>query len=296
MGNSMRPPGDESARLAQIKYPEGHYSQVNLSWGGRWGIGLIVLVLLLAAALRIYHITQQSIWFDEAFAWNIVMQHDMYPRIAADTHPPLYYVLLRGWVTVAGDSALALRYLSAMFSMVTVALVYQVGRAMVRACSVAQGRKRLASVPLLAALVIALSDAEIFLAQESRNYALYTMTASMSMWFYLRWITPPLSPLPNALERGKQTSRMNALGWVLATAALIYTHYHGLFIPAVQGLHVLLFLRGRKTPGSHRPADRQRPALPALVPGRDPATGPARHRQQPALCHPFQLADLPAPA
>jgi len=33
---------------------------------------------------------------------------------------------------------------------------------------------------------------------------------------------------------------------VLTTAALIYTHYQGLFIPAIQGLHVLLFLRGRQ--------------------------------------------------
>jgi mannosyltransferase len=188
----------------------------------------LTLILLLAALLRIYNITQQSIWFDEAFAWNIVIQDAMYPRIAADTHPPLYYVLLRGWMTAAGDSPLALRYLSALIGLMTVALVYQVGRELVR------GRDSMtwASVPALAALVIALSDAEIFLAQEARNYTLYTFFATLSMWAYLRWLRKP--------------SAWSAAGWALSTAALAYTHYQGLFIPAIQGMHVLLFLRGRQ--------------------------------------------------
>lgn len=186
-------------------------------------LGLILLVLLLAALLRIYNITQQSIWFDEAFAWNIVIQPDMYPRIAADTHPPLYYILLRGWMTLTGDSPLALRYLSALIGMVTVAFVYQIGRELVR------GRSSLVAAPVLAALVIALSDAEIFLAQEARNYTLYTCLASLSMWAYLRWL--------------RTGTRGAAAAWVLATAGLAYTHYQGLFIPAIQGVHALIFLR-----------------------------------------------------
>jgi hypothetical protein len=187
-------------------------------------IGLMVLVLLLAATLRIYHITQQSIWFDEAFAWNIIIQDDMFPRISTDTHPPLYYVLLRGWVALAGDSALALRYLSALTSIMTVAFVYGVG------VELSHGRQGWAIVPVLSALMIALSDAEIFLAQEARNYSLYTFFACWSMWFYLRW-----------LRRG---GWQNGLLWAIGTSGLAYTHYQGLFIPAIQGLHVILFLRG----------------------------------------------------
>jgi mannosyltransferase len=186
----------------------------------------LTLVLLLAALLRIVNITQQSLWFDEAFAWNIVIQEDMLPRIIADTHPPLYYLLLRGWIELAGDSPLALRYLSALIGMGTVAFVYQVGR------ELARGRPALASVPVLAALLVALSSAEIFLSQEARNYTLYTFFASLSMWWYLRW-----------LRRG---DRGAALVWVLSTAALLYTHYQGAFIPAIQVAHGAFFLRGRQ--------------------------------------------------
>ncbi|GAB4512425.1 MAG: hypothetical protein OHK0046_11910 [Anaerolineae bacterium] len=194
---------------------------------------LITVVLLLAAAFRFINIAEQSIWFDEAFAWNIVIQPDMFPRIAADTHPPLYYLLLRGWIGLAGDSALALRYLSALISLGTVAFTYQVGRELLRHHP---QRDLLYTAPLLAALMLALTDAEIFLAQEARNYALYSFFGAVSMWLYLVWMRR---------RREQRPAHIIGVLWALSNAALAYTHYQGLFIPAIQGLHALLFLRGR---------------------------------------------------
>lgn len=188
--------------------------------------GALVAVLLLASALRIYHITQQSIWFDEAFAWNIIIQDDMFPRIATDTHPPLYYLLLRGWTDVTGDSALSLRYLSALTSIMTVAFVIQIGR------ELAYRQRGWDYLPIFAGLMIALSDAEIFLAQEARNYSLYTFFGCWSMWFYLRWL--------------RKGGIQNGVIWAIANAGLAYTHYQGLFVPMVQGIHALLFLRERQ--------------------------------------------------
>ncbi|TVR20622.1 MAG: hypothetical protein EA396_10170 [Anaerolineaceae bacterium] len=187
-------------------------------------------VLLLAAVLRLYNITEQSIWFDEAFAWNIIIQDDMFPRISTDTHPPLYYIVLRGWAALAGDSPLALRYLSALVGLMSVALVYQIGR------ELAIGRRGWAGLAALAALMMALSDAEIFLAQEARNYTLYTFFACLSMWLYLRYV-----------RRG---GVWYGLLWAAANSALVYTHYQGLFIPAIQGLHALLFLRDGRRRGA----------------------------------------------
>ena len=195
---------------------------------------LMTMVLLFGAFMRIYHITEQSIWFDEAFAWNIVRQPDMFPRIAADTHPPLYYLFLRVWITVAGDSPLALRAMSMFFGMMTIALVYQIAREVVRQ----RGWTSIVGVPIFAALVMAMTDAEIDLAQEARNYTLYTMLACLSVWMYLRWIR----------FGGERSRRMQwALGlWIVANVALVYTHYQGIFIPAIQGLHALVFLRKKQ--------------------------------------------------
>ncbi len=181
-----------------------------------------LIILLLAVFLRVYHLTQQSFWFDEAFAWNIVIQPDMFPRIVADTHPPLFYLLLRGWMSVMGDSELALRSLSAFISTLTVAMMYPLGREIAKRLGIG-----LVLIPLTAMLFFALNDADIFHAQEARNYALYNLLGATSIWLYLRWTR----------------TKTGAIFWSLTIALLVYTHYQGVFIPAIIGLHALIFLR-----------------------------------------------------
>ncbi|HRF97416.1 MAG TPA: glycosyltransferase family 39 protein, partial [Aggregatilineales bacterium] len=183
-------------------------------------------ILLFALFLRLYHISQQSFWFDEAFAWHIVIQPDMFPRIAADTHPPLFYLLLRGWMTIMGDSELALRSLSAFISTITVAVMFPLGREIAKKLGMG-----LVFIPITAMLFFALNDADIFHAQEARNYALYNLLGASSIWLYLRWT--------------RTQSRSVWLMWSGCIALLVYTHYQGVFIPALVGLHALLFLRGK---------------------------------------------------
>ncbi len=221
---------------------------------------ITLFILLLAVFLRVYHLNQQSFWFDEAFAWNIVIQPDMFPRIAADTHPPLYYLLLRGWMSLMGDSELALRSLSAFISTLTVAVMYPLGREIAKKLGIG-----LVFIPLTAMLFFALNDADIFHAQEARNYALYNLLGATSIWLYLRWVnrlSPPPTPSPQsgegAINRDNLQNRRGGLAkrispqhhihlsgifWSLSIALLVYTHYQGVFIPAIIGLHALIFLR-----------------------------------------------------
>lgn len=190
-------------------------------------IFIFALILLLAAALRTVHLTQQSLWTDEGFTYNVIIREDMFPDIAADTHPPLYYVLLRGWVGVAGDSVLSLRFFSVILSLLSIALIVPLARVLTRGRSLVGVRV----VPALAAFGLALADSENFLAQESRMYTLTTLLAILSMYAYVRWYRVP------AVQWG-------AL-WTISTLALVHTYYLGLYIPFIQGLHALLFLRGR---------------------------------------------------
>jgi hypothetical protein len=183
-----------------------------------------ILILYIAALLRLYHLTQQSFWFDEAFAWNIVIQPDMFPRIAADTHPPLFYLLLRVWMNLMGDSEFALRSLSVFISLLTVAVIYPLGREIAK-----QLRMATIFIPLIAMLFFALNDADIFHAQEARNYALYNLLGATSIWLYLRWTR----------------IRTGGIWWAITIALLVYTHYQGVFIPAIIGLHGVLFLRDK---------------------------------------------------
>ena len=187
---------------------------------------LLTLIFLLAAAGRVLHIDDQSFWIDEGTTYYNLMQPDLvYSLATGDHHPPLYYLLLKGWMALAGSSVFSLRFFSVIPSLLSVALVYALARAMQRG-------ERLPGVwvPALAALFVALSDVEIVLAQEVRMYTLRTLFVLLSMWGYVRWVQTP--------------QRRWAALWVVSNVLLFHTQYMGLYIPVFQGAHALLFLRG----------------------------------------------------
>ena len=84
--------------------------------------GMVAIVIILAAVLRIYGLERTSFWYDEAFSWHLVSLPflEMYQETLKDTHPPLFNLLAWTWVQIFGDSEFALRLLSALFGTATV--------------------------------------------------------------------------------------------------------------------------------------------------------------------------------
>ncbi len=80
------------------------------------GAGLVSGTLSLWIGLR------QSVWFDEAYSIMIAKQPvgEIIRLVGLDTHPPLYYLLLKGWASVFGWSEFALRSLSLTALVLTV--------------------------------------------------------------------------------------------------------------------------------------------------------------------------------
>ncbi len=193
----------------------------------RWAI--ITLILLLGAAGRILHITEQSFWVDEGYAFYHAHFPDLLTSLARDTHPPLYFAALRVWSEVAGHSELALRWFSVLPSMLSLALIFQLTRElMAQRAPAARGQSH--SAPCLAMLMLALADAENFLAAEARHYTWLVFLVTCSMFFFLRWI--------------RQSRRSAGLSWILATVLMVYTHYITAFAGVAQGLYALICLRG----------------------------------------------------
>ncbi|MFZ0548329.1 MAG: hypothetical protein WAM60_22975, partial [Candidatus Promineifilaceae bacterium] len=90
---------------------------------GRFLLAAIV-ILLLAAGLRFYRLDAQSFWNDEGNSARL--SERSVPLIidgtASDIHPPLYYLLLRGWRELVGETEFGLRSLSAFLGVGLVAL------------------------------------------------------------------------------------------------------------------------------------------------------------------------------
>jgi uncharacterized membrane protein len=133
----------------------------------------LLVILFLAAGLRLSQLGNKSLWFDEVasiyFAelpteklWNLEWSRP-------ESHPPLYYHGLSYWVDWFGDSETSVRLPSALISLINVALIYILGR-------------RLFSdqVGLLAAALLAFSPLHIWYAQEARMYVWMTTIMLLS--------------------------------------------------------------------------------------------------------------------
>ena len=180
-----------------------------------------LLILLLAALLRLHQLGTQSLWNDEG---NSVVQalrslDEIAQHAARDIHPPGYYWLLHGWSRLTGSSEFALRHFSALASLLGVACLYAAGRWL-------YGR----AAGLAAALFLALNGFSIWYAQETRMYALLALWGSAAVLALAATLTRP--------RRGP------ALALALINAAGLWTHYAWPYVLLAQGLVLLLWLAG----------------------------------------------------
>lgn len=166
----------------------------------------VICILLLATFLRFHLITQQSYWNDEGNS-RVLASRDV-PTIvrnaAADVHPPGYYILLKFWRDVAGESELALRGLSAFYGVLLVAVVYRVGREWFGGWA-----------GLGAALFAAINPFLIYYSQEARMYSQLALMGALSFWMFMR-----ASGLENWRIKWKWV-----IGYWLFTALGLYTQY-----------------------------------------------------------------------
>ncbi len=196
-------------------------------------IGWAILILWLAFFLRTHNLSSQSIWWDEGHSIFVASYPiSQIPALPAmDVHPPAYFALLNLWISLAGSSEFALRYLSLAFSMLTVALLWHFATHLA-------GRQ--ATAPWLAALLTALSPTYIAYAQEVRSYAMITCLALASTFVLWRFLLPGLKQ-----DTPQKQGRLLAL-YVVLTAACLYTHYFTIFLLLFQNLLWLIWLgRGK---------------------------------------------------
>jgi mannosyltransferase len=217
----------------------------------RFGIWLLIYVILLIAfALRVYRLDFQSIWWDEGH--SIQMASAALAQIPTlpgmDVHPPGYFVLLHVWMAVAGRSEFALRYSSVVFSVLTVALLVRFGREL--------GGRR---VGWVAGGLAALSPLYVTYAQEVRMYAVVTFYALASVYFQWRILEGWKVGRLEGRRAGSAIFQLSSLptfqflmGYVLATAASLYTHYFTVFLLFFENLVWLAWALAPPMRGSDR--------------------------------------------
>ncbi|MBN2811611.1 MAG: DUF2141 domain-containing protein [Spirochaetales bacterium] len=124
---------------------------------------LWIAVLLLSIGMTFFNISADALWYDESYTVATVTHSmgDILRLVSTDSHPPLYYILLKMLTAVFGHSLAVIRGLSALASIGTIAL----------ACAFL--RKRWGSPGALGcAALFSVTPMAIGAAQEARMYAL----------------------------------------------------------------------------------------------------------------------------
>jgi 4-amino-4-deoxy-L-arabinose transferase-like glycosyltransferase len=185
-------------------------------------VALLVLLALVALALRIYKLDGQSLWYDEGFSVYLARMDpaQIVARTAADIQPPLYYLLLHGWIHLFGDNEWAVRSLSVLWGVLAVPLMYILALKLFHS--------RLAG--LLAAFLLAISPLHLWYGQEARMYSLLTFLCLLSSILLLLAMR----------ARSWAWAALLWLAYALVNVAAVYTHYFSFFALAFQAAYLVL--------------------------------------------------------
>ncbi|MDE2008559.1 MAG: glycosyltransferase family 39 protein [Candidatus Omnitrophica bacterium] len=178
-----------------------------------------VMAALLTAglALRFYHLGAPSLGDDE-LTTAVRINHSFWETVVllkASSFPPLYYAFLHLWTRLFGTSEWALRFPSALFSGLTIIVIYKLGKELFNK-----------NAGLIAAALLAFSPFAVHYAQYAKMYASFWLLEALSFLFFFRFLR----------NQGKAPHR-----WYIATSILCcYTMYSGFLFLAAQNIIFIL--------------------------------------------------------
>jgi hypothetical protein len=169
-------------------------------------IGLFAALILAYIATRLWQLTDSCLWFDEIYSVNAAEHSwsELFSFVALDLiHPPLFYVLLKIWIGVGGESLLWLRLFPVIFAVAALVPMFGLFRVL--------GLTESAQYYVLFFLTV--SGSLLKYSQELRMYSLLFFLSLVSLWLLVRTIRSGGGFVP----------------LLLVNLLLIYTHYFGWF-------------------------------------------------------------------
>jgi len=168
---------------------------------------LVGAACLVYVGLRLWRLADSCFWFDEIFSIHAA-EHTwagLWWFVAQDLiHPPLFYALLKVWISIGGDGLLWLRLFPVFCSVLALGPFLLLCKEL-----------RLEWAAKMWALVfLAVNGAMIKYAQEVRMYGPLLFLSTVSIWLFARFF-----------YKGK-----NIWLLTLTNVLLVYTHYYGWFV------------------------------------------------------------------
>jgi mannosyltransferase len=181
----------------------------------------IIAIIILAFALRIYRLDHQSIWYDEGVSiyFSSHSLKDLVVGVSADNHPPLHFLALHFWLKLAGQSEFAIRFLSLICGVLSVPLLFKLGRELFN--------QRVGS---LAAFLLSISPFHVWFSQEARMYTMAALLGLGSVYIFVLLLK----------ERAGSASRYLWASYVIISALALYTHFYVAFVILFENIAFLI--------------------------------------------------------
>src|SRR5215472_10852992 len=175
----------------------------------------LCIVVVLGAGLRGYALDFQSLWTDEISSLMItdptLSFRQFWDRVLADTHAPIYYLILRWSSSAFGQSEIVARAPSVLFGILTVC-----------AAAILPGALLSRSTRVALPLLLAVSPGAVWYAREARSYALLLLLSTL--------ITVACIRLLRCMPREDRAARTALTMLTMAALLASFTHYFGFIL------------------------------------------------------------------
>ncbi|MHB0998960.1 MAG: glycosyltransferase family 39 protein [Armatimonadota bacterium] len=179
----------------------------------------LLLILLIAAGIRLYRLGAQSIWGDESLtllfytAGNSGL--DVLQNIwRSGGHPPFYFLIVHYWFEL-GKSEFMLRFPSVIFGLASIPVMYALTNRLF-------GRR----TALFAASIMALSPIHIWYSQEARMYTLQLLLGLSSILTFVRY--------------QQERRSIDIILYVIFSVLGFYTQIYSALLTASLGIYVII--------------------------------------------------------
>jgi len=174
-------------------------------------------ILTLNLLLKIFYIDITSIAWDEPFSiYHAQMELDkIVEHLYNGNNPPFFEILLHFWIKIFGVGPFSVRFLPLLFSCLTAVMLFILGN-----------RFLSLKIGIITSLLFTFSNFHLFFAHSCRVYSLFGLLTVIAIYLFL------------CLIRDSKSKTFTFL-LIFVNTLILYTHYFGFFVLAIQGISVI---------------------------------------------------------
>ena len=180
---------------------------------------LLFLLIGLGSFLRLYKLDHKGLWFDEIAEMTVASSNSISDVLLGASHhlaPPLDYLILHMFLHF-GNSDFIVRFPSVIFGILSIPLIYKIGKLLF---GVKEG--------LIGAFLLSIAPMHIWYSQETRMYSLFVFLSLLSLLFFIKAIN--------------ENTVMTWLGFIISTTLNMYTHYFAFFAILIYVLFLVVLV------------------------------------------------------